>query len=56
MSPVNRIISKLKRSKVVLRRYGVTHLALFGSAANGTLRPGSDLDFIVEFRRPTFDA
>lgn len=56
MSPVSRIISKLKRSKAVLRKHGVKRLALFGSAANGTLRPGSDLDFIVEFRRPTFDA
>jgi predicted nucleotidyltransferase len=34
------------------RRYSVQRLDLFGSAADGTYRPGeSDLDFLVEFQQ-----
>ena len=39
-----------------IRRYGVRSLGLFGSAARGTARPESDLDFVVEFDRKSFDA
>ena len=36
------------------RRYRVKRLDLFGSAAQGTFRPGeSDLDFLVEFESLT---
>ena len=36
------------------RRYGVSRLDLFGSAAAGADRPGlSDLDFLVEFKAPS---
>lgn len=31
------------------RRHGIRHLAVFGSALRDELRPGSDLDFLVEF-------
>jgi predicted nucleotidyltransferase len=31
------------------RHYQVRELAVFGSAARGELRPGSDIDFLVEF-------
>ena len=31
------------------RRYGVRELSLFGSAARGEMRPGSDIDIMVEF-------
>ena len=30
-------------------RYGVSELSLFGSAMRGEMRPGSDIDFMVEF-------
>jgi hypothetical protein len=33
----------------VCSRYHVTELSLFGSAARGTLRPGSDVDLLVVF-------
>jgi len=39
-----------------MRRYGVRSLGLFGSAARGAAREGSDLDFVVEFDSKTFDA
>jgi len=31
------------------RRYQVKELSVFGSAARGELRPGSDIDLLVEF-------
>ena len=31
------------------RRYRVRELAFFGSAARGEMRPGSDIDILVEF-------
>jgi hypothetical protein len=49
------IIKKLCASRPALRRYGVRRLGLFGSVAHGTSRASSDLDFLVEFNRPTFD-
>jgi predicted nucleotidyltransferase len=33
----------------VCARYHVTELSLFGSAARGALRPGSDVDLLVVF-------
>jgi len=35
---------------------GVRKLGLFGSVARGDAREGSDLDFVVEFERKSFDA
>jgi predicted nucleotidyltransferase len=35
-----------------LARLGVRSLALFGSAARGSLRAGSDVDMLVEFDGP----
>lgn len=48
------MIPELARNKAELeslcRHYHVQQLDLFGSAADGTYRPGeSDLDFLVEF-------
>ena len=33
----------------ICRHYGVKELFLFGSAVRGKLRPGSDIDVMVEF-------
>lgn len=38
-----------------LRRLGVRRIALFGSAARGEASAASDLDFLVEFERKSFD-
>jgi predicted nucleotidyltransferase len=35
------------------REYGVGHLSLFGSVARNEAVPGSDVDVLVEFDRPT---
>lgn len=38
------------------KRFGVKHLALFGSAARDQLKDDSDIDLLVEFEGPpTFD-
>lgn len=34
------------------KRYGVVQLDLFGSYANGTATPDSDMDFLVRFEPP----
>jgi predicted nucleotidyltransferase len=34
----------------VCRRYGVSELSLFGSAARGEAGPDSDIDIVVEFK------
>lgn len=40
----------------IATRFGVSALALFGSAARGELRDGSDVDVLVAFEGPaTFD-
>lgn len=43
----------LAQSKPVLAtRYGVTHLALFGSTARDSARADSDIDIVVAFDGP----
>ena len=47
MSPTITEIRNLVSS--VMRRRGVLHAAVFGSAARGEAAPSSDVDFLVEF-------
>ena len=35
-----------------VNKYSISKVTLFGSRANGTARPESDVDLIVEFRIP----
>ena len=49
----SRAIELLTRSKPILAaRYGVTHLALFGSTARDAARNDSDIDILVTFDGP----
>ena len=41
-----------QRVTEIRRRFDVTELALFGSAARDQLRPESDIDVLVHFRLP----
>jgi hypothetical protein len=51
-----RVLQTLTENREAIRRFGVRSLGLFGSAARGQSAPGSDLDFLVEFERNSFDA
>jgi len=50
------IFSTLERHHVRIRGWGVRRLGLFGSVANDHADAASDLDFLVEFDQPRFDA
>ena len=42
-------------NRETLRKYGVKHIGLFGSYVRGTATAESDIDFLVELERVTFD-
>ena len=44
-----------QNSKEIKKRYQVKRLGLFGSRSRGQGGPGSDIDLLVEFKRPSFD-
>lgn len=47
------LLDELTRVKPLLAaRFGVTGLALFGSAARDATHPGSDIDILVSFNGP----
>ncbi|MBM4406235.1 MAG: nucleotidyltransferase family protein [Chloroflexi bacterium] len=41
-----------RRLPYLRRKYNVKRLALFGSVARDRMRPGSDVDVLVEFSQP----
>lgn len=49
------ILRALKKNDELLKHYSVRRIGLFGSYARGKQTPTSDIDFIVEFERPTYD-
>jgi uncharacterized protein len=49
------ILNVVRAHQGDFRRLGVRRLGLFGSAARGQATKDSDLDFLVEFDRKTFD-
>jgi predicted nucleotidyltransferase len=51
----NEIIDTLQTDKQFLNdNYGVVSIALFGSYAKGLENKDSDIDFIVEFKEPSY--
>ena len=38
----------------ILRKNKVKYIALFGSCVRNEQRRGSDIDFLIEFKKPTF--
>lgn len=46
----------LQENRQKLKDLGVRKLGLFGSYQQGTTGPDNDMDFLVKFARPTFDA
>ena len=56
--PKNReeVLKTLQENRATIQGFGVQQLGLFGSIARGEGNVGSDLDFLVELKRNTFDA
>jgi hypothetical protein len=50
------VLAKLSEHRENIRSFGVRSLGLFGSVARGENTTASDLDFLVEFDRKSFDA
>lgn len=50
------VLRRLQEHQPTMRKFGVRRLGLFGSTVRGESRPGSDLDFLVELERNSFDA
>ena len=44
-----KILRKLSENRNLLKAYGIRDIRLFGSAARGEERTGSDVDLLVEF-------
>jgi predicted nucleotidyltransferase len=50
------ILDFLRKEKPYLRKeFGVQSIGLFGSYAEGTQSPESDVDLLVELKEPRFD-
>ncbi|MDP2209891.1 MAG: nucleotidyltransferase family protein [Bacteroidota bacterium] len=45
----------LLKHRRLLKKYTVLRIGLFGSQAKGNQKTRSDIDFIVEFTKPSFD-
>ena len=46
---MNTYVAQIRQSVLpILRRYGVSKAALFGSIVRGQMQPGSDIDILVQ--------
>lgn len=52
---VHEILDKLEENRETIRGLSVRRLGIFGSYARGEQSEASDMDFLVEFERATFD-
>jgi predicted nucleotidyltransferase len=50
------ILQMLEANRDKIRSYGVRRLGLFGSCARSEAAETSDIDFVVDFDKKTFDA
>lgn len=50
------ILNALTANEVKIKSFGVRSLSLFGSSARGEDTSRSDLDFVVEFEKKSFDS
>jgi uncharacterized protein len=49
------IFQKLDENRDTIKSFGVRKLGIFGSYASGDEKRTSDMDFLVEFEKKTFD-
>lgn len=52
----DQVLQLITQNKDALRRFGVRRIGLFGSFARNQSTPASDIDFLVELEKKTFDA
>ena len=50
------ILQTLAEHRGKIKSYGVRRIGLFGSHSRGEATESSDLDFVVEFRKKSFDS
>ena len=50
------ILNSISTNEGKIKSFGVRSLSLFGSSVRGEDTPTSDLDFIVEFEKKSFDS
>src|SRR5436190_24359782 len=50
-----RILKTVREQEEVLEKYSVKRIGLFGWCVRGKQKRGSDIDFLVEFEKPTYD-
>jgi len=50
------ILNTVSANEAKIKSFGVRSLSLFGSSARGEDTPESDLDFVVEFEKKSFDS
>ena len=50
------VLKTIRENRQNLKKFGIKKLSLFGSVARGDQQSASDLDFLVEFERKSFDA
>lgn len=52
----DQVLQLISQNKEALRGFGVRRIGLFGSFARNQSTPSSDIDFLVELEKKTFDA
>jgi len=50
------VLKQLEDNRDKIRSFGVKRLGLFGSCARGEATQSSDLDFVVDLEKKSFDA
>ena len=54
VSTRDEVVSTIKANRRALKRFSVSSLALFGSAARNKMRKSSDIDVLVQFENTTW--
>jgi hypothetical protein len=56
MLTLDEILAQIKLNQANLRKLGVKRLGVFGSVVRGEAGPDSDIDFLVELEKKSFDS